>query len=187
MKINRLKRTSRKHEKDTEGRLDDLFDEHIAKEFVDRDVDATMATMVPEPYVYNVPTMVGGFGGEGVRPFYSEHFVNQIPKDAVVTPISRTTGKDQVLDELIVSFTHDTQWDYLLPGLPPTGERVELPHMVVRNSRREKSLTSTSGGTRRPFSSKWVLDPANLLVRGVEQARELLRITQSQGLISAKG
>jgi hypothetical protein len=59
--IKRLKRTSRKHEKDAKGRLDDLFDGHIAKEFVDRDVDATMATMVPEPYVYNVPTMVGGF------------------------------------------------------------------------------------------------------------------------------
>ena len=115
MKINRLKRTSRKHEKDAEGRLDDLFDEHIAKEFVDRDVDATMATMVPEPYVYNVPTMVGSFGGEGVRRFYSKHFVNQVPKDAVVMPISRTTGKDQVVDELIVSFTHDTQRDNLLP------------------------------------------------------------------------
>lgn len=75
MTINRLKRTSRKHEKDGEGRLDHLFDEHIAKEFVDRDVSATIATMVPEPYVYNVPTMVGGFGGDGVRRFYSEHFV----------------------------------------------------------------------------------------------------------------
>ena len=30
MKINRLKRTSSNHEKNAEGRLDDLFDEHIA-------------------------------------------------------------------------------------------------------------------------------------------------------------
>lgn len=119
MKINRLKRTSRKLEKDAEGRLDDLFDEHIAKEFVDRGVDATMATIVPETYVYNMPTMVGGFGGEGVRRFYSEHFINQIPKDAVVTPISRTIRKDRVVGELIVSFTHDTQscsQDFLQPA-----------------------------------------------------------------------
>ena len=108
-----------------------VFDAHIKREFVDRDVEATMQTMVPEPYVYNIPSMTGGFGSQGLRRFYSEHFVSQIPKDAKVTPISRTIGKDQVVDELIVSFTHDTQWDYLLPGIPPTGKRVELPHVVV--------------------------------------------------------
>src|SRR5215469_827255 len=107
-----------------------IFDEHIAREFVDFDVEATMNTMVPEPYVYCVPVMTGGFGSQGVRRFYSEHFVNQIPKDAKVTPISRTVGKDQVVDEFILSFTHDTQWDYLLPGIPPTGKRVELPHVL---------------------------------------------------------
>jgi carboxymethylenebutenolidase len=53
-----------------------------------------------------VPNMMGGFGGQGVRRFYSEHFINQIPKDAKVTPISRTIGKDQVVVEMIVSFTH---------------------------------------------------------------------------------
>jgi hypothetical protein len=100
-----------------------LLDEHIAREFVDLDVDATMETMVPQPYVHCVPIMTGGSGGEGVRRFYSEHFINQIPKDAKVTLISRTVGKDQVVDEFIVSFTHDTQWDYLLPGVPPTGSK----------------------------------------------------------------
>ena len=37
-----------------------LFDAHIKREFVDRDVEATMQTMVPEPYVYNIPSMTGG-------------------------------------------------------------------------------------------------------------------------------
>ena len=99
--------------------LSELFDGHIEREFADQDVNATMATMAPEPYVLGVPIMTGGFGGQGVRRFYSEHFINQIPKDAKVTPVSRTVGKDQVVDELIVSFTHDTQWDYVLPGPPP--------------------------------------------------------------------
>ena len=188
LKINRLKRTSKKHEKDAQGRLDDRCDEHRAKEFVDRDVDATMAAMVPEPYVYNVPTMVGGFGGEGVRRFYSEHFINQIPKDAAVTPISRTIGKDQVVDELIVSFTHDTQWDYLLPGLPPTGKRVDLPHVVVMKFENGKVAHEHIWWDQASLLVQvGVLDPTNLPVRGVEQARELLRIAQSQGLVSAKG
>lgn len=188
LKINRLKRTPRKHEKDAKGRLDDLFDEHVAKEFVDRDVDATMATMVPEPYVYNVPTMVGGFGGEGVRRFYSEHFINQIPKDAVVTPISRTIGKDRVVDELIVRVTHDTQWGYLLPGLPSTGKRVELPHVVVMKFENGRVAHEHIWWDQASLLVQVrALDPANLPVSGVEQARELLRIAQSHGLVSAKG
>ncbi len=105
-----------------------LFDGHVAREFADQDINATMETMVPEPYVHCVPVMTGGFGGQEVRDFYIEHFVNQIHKDAKITPISRAIGKDQVVDEFIVSFTHDTQWDYLLPGIPPTGKRVELGH-----------------------------------------------------------
>src|SRR5215472_10334531 len=50
--------------------LDAVFDAHIAKEFVDRDVDATMATMAAEPYVHCVPLMTGGSGGDGVRRFF---------------------------------------------------------------------------------------------------------------------
>ena len=46
-----------------------LFDGHVEREFADQDVNATMETMIPEPYVHCVPTMTGGFGGRGVRPF----------------------------------------------------------------------------------------------------------------------
>jgi len=154
-----------------------LFDGHIEREFVDRDVDATMATMVPEPYVYSVPSMIGGFGGRGVRRFYSEHFVHQIPKDAKVTPISRTLGKDQVVDEFILSFTHDTQWDYLLPGIPPTGKRVELPHVVVMKFENGKIAHEHVWWDQASLLVQvGLLDPANLPVVGVEQARRLLRV-----------
>src|SRR5215813_6415173 len=156
-----------------------LFDAHIKREFVDRDVEATMQTMVPEPYVYNIPSMTGGFGSQGVRRFYSEHFVSQIPKDAKVTPISRTIGKDQVVDELIVSFTHDTQWDYLLPGIPPTGKRVELPHVVVMKFENGKIAHEHVWWDQASLLVQvGLLDPANLPVAGVEQARKLLQIVQ---------
>src|SRR5262249_5198653 len=79
-----------------------LLDGHIARELADLDVAATMEPMVAEPYVHCVATLAGGFGAREVRRFYGEHFINQIPKDAKVTPISRTIGKDQVVDELIV-------------------------------------------------------------------------------------
>jgi carboxymethylenebutenolidase len=158
-----------------------LFDGHIAREFADLDVDATMETMIAEPYVYCVPVMTGGFGGQGVRRFYSEHFINQIPKDAKVTPISRTIGKDQVVDELIVSFTHDTQWDYLLPGIPPTGKKVELPHVVVMKFENGKVAHEHVWWDQASLLVQvGLLDPANLPVVGVEQARELRRVAQTR-------
>jgi len=158
-----------------------VFDAHIAKEFVDRDVDATMATMIAEPYVHCVPLMTGGSGGDGVRRFYSEHFVNQIPKDAEVTPISRTIGKDQVVDELIVSFTHDTQWDYLLPGIPPTGKRVEIPHVVVMKFVNGKVAHEHVWWDQASLLVQvGLLDPAKLPVAGVEQARRLLSISRGK-------
>jgi carboxymethylenebutenolidase len=158
-----------------------LLDEHIAREFVDLDVDATMETMVPQPYVHCVPIMTGGSGGEGVRRFYSEHFINQIPKDAKVTLISRTVGKDQVVDEFIVSFTHDTQWDYLLPGVPPTGKKVELPHVLVMRFENGKVAHEHLWWDQASLLVQvGLLDPAKLPVAGVGQARTLLRVAQGE-------
>jgi carboxymethylenebutenolidase len=158
-----------------------LFDGHIGREFADHDVNATMETMVPEPYVHCVPATTGGVGGQGVRQFYSEHFINQIPKDAKVTPISRTIGKDQVVDEFILSFTHDTQWDYLLPGIPPTGKRVELPHVVVMKFEKGKVAHEHIWWDQATLLVQvGLLDPANLPVVGVEQARKLLRVAQGR-------
>ena len=87
----------------SEPDLGAIFDAHIEHEFADQDVDATMLTMTAEPYVHNVPTLTGGFGGEGVRKFYIEEFVGKMPKDTQVIPVSRTVGKDQVVDELLDS------------------------------------------------------------------------------------
>jgi len=156
-----------------------LFDGHIAREFADFDVDATMETMVAEPYVHCVATLAGGSGGREVRRFYSEHFINQIPKDAKVTPISRTIGKDQVVDELIVSFTHNTQWDYLLPGIPPTGKKVDLPHVVVMKFENGKVAHEHVWWDQASLLVQvGLLDPANLPVVGIEQAKQLLRVAQ---------
>ena len=108
-----------------------IFDLHVKHEFEDHDVEATMKTMVPEPYVYNVPTATGGAGYKGVHHFYTSYFVGKMPADTSVTRVSRTVGEDQVVDELILSFTHDVEIDYMLPGIAPTGKKVVLPHVVV--------------------------------------------------------
>jgi hypothetical protein len=43
----------------------------VRAEFVERSVDATMATMTDAPYVTHVPVMTGGHGRDEVRDFYT--------------------------------------------------------------------------------------------------------------------
>ena len=71
-----------------------VFDDHVAAEFVDMDLDATMATMTDDPYVNHVPVMTGGVGFEGVRQFYGDHFIGKWPNDIAITPVSRTVGEE---------------------------------------------------------------------------------------------
>jgi carboxymethylenebutenolidase len=112
--------------------LGSVFDAHVRHEFVDHDVNATMRTMVPEPYLLHVPTLTGGNGASEVRSFYERHFVGKWPADTKVSQISRTVETDQVVDELLMTFAHDVQLDFMLPGVPPTGKPVELPVVVMK-------------------------------------------------------
>lgn len=108
-----------------------LFDEHLRYEFVTHDVAATMATMIAEPYVNHVPTMMGGVGHEALADFYGRYFVGHWPADTVITPVCRTVGADRLVDEMVMSFTHDIVMQSFLPGVPPTGRPVRLPVVAV--------------------------------------------------------
>lgn len=111
--------------------LSAIFDEHVADEFVAKDVAATMATMSAAPYVNHVPTMMGGVGADEVAAFYGEHFIGHWPADTAIIPVCRTVGADRVVDEMIMSFTHDIAMPTFLPGVAPTGRPVMLPVVVV--------------------------------------------------------
>jgi carboxymethylenebutenolidase len=108
-----------------------ILDEHLAAEFAHRDIARTMATMAPDPYLNHVPVMTGGVGWDDVHRFYKNHFIPGWPEDTVSTPVARTIGAERVIDELVVTYTHDRGMDAIIPGVPPTGRRVELPHAVV--------------------------------------------------------
>lgn len=157
--------------------LGEVFDRHVRHEFEDRDVAATLATMVEEPYVWNVPTATGGVGGEGVRRFYSEQFIGKMPADTEVRPVSFTVGHDQIVDELILSFTHDVEIPFMLPGIAPTGRRVQLPHVVVmrfENGRVAHEHIYWDQGSL--LAQVGLLDDRVLPVVGVEQTRKLLEV-----------
>ena len=155
-----------------------VFDQHIKHEFQDHDVDATMETMTNESYVHHVPMMTGGKGYAGVYNFYKNHFIGKMPDDTKLVHISRTVGKDQVVDELILSFTHDREIDFILPGVPPTGRYVELPHGVIMNFRDEKIAHEHIYWDQASLLVQiGLLDPKLLPVMGQEQAKRLLELS----------
>ena len=108
-----------------------LWDRHLECEFVDRDVESNMQTMVAQPYVNSIPTMTGGVGYDELYNFYKHHFLNVNPGDTRTVPISRTIGSDRVVDEMIFCFTHDREIDWMLPGVAPTGHYVEVPLVAI--------------------------------------------------------
>jgi carboxymethylenebutenolidase len=155
--------------------LSALWDEHCRHEFGTRDVRATMATMVAEPYVNHIPTMTGGFGQEQLARFYAHHFIPKTPKDTKLIPISRTVGSDRVVDEMLFCFTHDIEIDWMLPGLAPTGRYVEIPLVAIINFRGDKLYNEhIYWDQASALVQIGVLDPAGLPVAGVETARKLL-------------
>jgi carboxymethylenebutenolidase len=108
-----------------------VFDAHMSAEFEFRDADKSMETMTDAPSLTHVPVITGASGKEALHDFYRDHFVGKWPSDLSVERISRTTAENMVVDEFIVRFTHDVVMDAILPGVAPTGRRVELPHVAV--------------------------------------------------------
>jgi carboxymethylenebutenolidase len=152
-----------------------VFDAHVRAEFVERDVDATMATMTEAPYVTHVPVMTGGCGRDEVRRFYSSYFIGRWPADTQLKPISRTVGQGRVIDEFILSFTHDVEMPAILPGIEPTGRKVELPHVVVMGIEKGKITHEHIYWDQGSLLAQvGLLDPAKLPLAGAEQARKLL-------------
>jgi carboxymethylenebutenolidase len=111
--------------------LSKLWEEHTNHEFVTRDTEATLATMVEDAYVNHVPVMTGGAGKAALREFYSRHFIPSMPPDTQLTPISRTAGEEQLVDEMIFSFTHTQEMPWMLPGVAPTHRRVEVALVAI--------------------------------------------------------
>ena len=111
--------------------LNKLWEEHTADEFVIRDTEATLATMTDDAYVNHIPVMTGGYGKPALRHFYSRDFIPAMPPDTSLTPVSRTVGEDQLVDEMILSFTHTQEMPWMLPGVAPTHRHVEVPLVAI--------------------------------------------------------
>jgi carboxymethylenebutenolidase len=160
--------------------LGSVFDQHVAAEFQDKSVDATMDTMVEHPYVWHVPVLTGAAGDKEVREFYSTQFVGQTPEDAVLHPIARTVSGDRVVDEFVLEFTHDREIPFMLPGVAPTGRKVRIPTVVVMGFQDDKvAYEHIYWDQASVLVQLGLLNTSGLPVAGVEQAERLLELAGS--------
>lgn len=167
--------------------LSELWEKHIEYEFGARDVPATMATMVAEPYVNHIPTMTGGVGYRELSRFYQHHFVHGNPPDMKLVPISRTVGASQIVDEFVMCFTHTSEIDWMLPNVAPTGQYVEIPMLGVIKFRGDKLCHEHIYWDQASVLVQiGLLDPTGLPVAGAETARKLLNETLPSNTLMKK-
>jgi carboxymethylenebutenolidase len=114
-----------------EQKLNHAWEQHLRTEFDAHSADEAIATMVANPLVNQVPVMIGGDGKEELHEFYARYFLPQIPPDTEMVPVSRTIGQGRLVEEMVFRFTHTIPMAWMLPGIPPTGKRVEIAMLIV--------------------------------------------------------
>src|SRR5260370_22206969 len=143
--------------------------------------------MVDDAYVNHIPVLTGGVGRDGLREFYSKRFIPQMPPDTEMTPVSRTIGEDQLVDEMVFKFTHTIRMDWMLPGIPPTGKRVEVPLVaIVRFVDGKVAHEHIYWDQASVLVQTGLLDPKGLPVAGVETAQKVADKTRASNVLMTR-
>ncbi len=153
-----------------------IWEEHTRHEFQTQDLESTLVTMVDDGYVNHIPVMTGASGKPALREFYGRNFIPAMPPDTTLTPVSRTVGENQLVDEMIFSFTHTQEMPWMLPGIAPTNRRVEVPLVAVVGFRDGKVAFERVYWDQASVLKQigLLVDPA-LPVFGAETARKIVQ------------
>jgi carboxymethylenebutenolidase len=97
-----------------------------------------------------------------------------MPSDTKFVRISRTIDKNQVVDELIISFTHNIEILAMIPCIPPTGKYVELPLVVVMKFKGNKIAHEHIYWDQASLLKQiGVLNNISISIIGIEQSKKL--------------
>ena len=119
--------------------------------------------------------MTGGVGQIDLKRFYKHHFIPKTPKDTMLIPVSRTVGEGILVDEMVFCFTHDIEIDWMLPGIQPTGKRVEIPLVAIVKFRGDKLHNEHIYWDQASVLVQiGLLDPAGFPIAGIEATHKLL-------------
>ncbi|ODU04493.1 MAG: hypothetical protein ABS81_09460 [Pseudonocardia sp. SCN 72-86] len=106
-------------------RVENIRDAFHQAVFVDRDVDAAMTAAGADCALSHSP-MGTGAGPEGLRAFLTDDVLPHLPGGLTFQRATRTADQRRVVQEDVVTFTHDRPLPWLLPGITATGRDVEV-------------------------------------------------------------
>jgi carboxymethylenebutenolidase len=88
---------------------------------------------------------------------------------------------------MLVSFTHDVEIDWMLPGVPPTGKYVEVPTVAIVNFRGDKLCHEHIYWDQASVLVQiGLLNPGGLPVAGVETAKKLADVTRPSNTLMTR-
>lgn len=154
----------------------EAWQRHCYFEFVKKDAKAALGAMSDDPHVLMVPLAIGGRGRGGVYDFYHDYFLAQLPADMTAVPISQVIGENILAEEAVYQFTRDQVMDWLVPGVPPTGKRVEAGVVGIITFENGKIASEHLYWDHASVLAQLgILDPSNVPVKGNESPRTLLQ------------
>src|SRR5262249_29752051 len=108
-----------------------LWEDHLIGEFVNKDVEQALATMVEDASVMHMPTRSGGKGKAELRPYYKNMFIPSIPSEWQHTVTNRVITENTIVEEAKTRLVHSKQMDWFLPGILPTNKSIEMELVIV--------------------------------------------------------
>ena len=108
-----------------------LWEEHLNGEFVTKNENLSLSTMVEDASVITMPTRWGGKGKAALRSLYRDEFIPSIPSEWEHTLTNRVVTDTCMVEEATVRFHHTKQMDWFLPGVPPTGKWITVEMVIV--------------------------------------------------------
>jgi carboxymethylenebutenolidase len=111
--------------------LEHTWDAHNSALLQHGDVAAALTRLAARSSIQHMPALTGASDRPGVARFYAKDVAPHLPADLAITRISRTVDRFRLVDETTVSFTHDRELPWLLPGIEPTHRRAEVLAIAV--------------------------------------------------------
>ena len=108
-----------------------LWEEHVIGEFVEKDEELSLSTMVEDASVMHMPTRSGGKGKDELRAYYRDMFIPSIPDEWEHSMTNRVVTDDCIVEEATVRMVHSKRMDWFLPGIPPTGQTINAELVII--------------------------------------------------------
>jgi carboxymethylenebutenolidase len=122
------------------------------------DLDAVMELATPGCTLIHIPSGSGASGAD-LRPYLAMEVLPHRPADLTFRRISRTGDRWRVAQEDMVSFTHDAELPWLLPGVAPTHRRAEVLAISVVTIERSRVASYRTLWDQTALRAQLGLDP----------------------------